>query len=131
MGQYAKLALDARKAEQAGSSALEIANIKKGVGFGESFKTSWIGEHGGTDVLHKFKQTKSDLLYGGDRTAASREIAEGLKNYQFGADLGPDITVPFEPSPFSNYKPTWDRSIYRTGTEELDAKVLSAVPVYK
>ena len=75
------------------------------------------------------KKGKSDLLYGGDRTVASREIAESLKNYEFGADLGTDTILPWESSPstsykpsyefedwtpeskgFGGYKPTWDRS---------------------
>jgi hypothetical protein len=124
MGQAAKLYKAGSRAQELGATAEEVSKIRKGVSFGEGFGESFVGKHGGTDVLHSLKQAKSDLLYGGDLT-------ESLKNYQFGADLGPDITVPFEPSPFSNYKPTWDRSIYRTGTEELDAKVLSAIPVYK
>jgi hypothetical protein len=37
----------------------------------------------GIDARHASKIAKADVLYGGDKTAASKEISKGLKNYQF------------------------------------------------
>ena len=87
LGQAAKLYKAGSRAQEAGKSAAEVSKIRKGVGFKEGFGDSFVGKHGGTDLLHKFKQGKADLLYGGDRTAASREISKGLKGYEFGTGV--------------------------------------------
>ena len=89
-------------------SGKEAAKLSEG--FGLDFEGSMVGrgvekvKHGGTDVLHKMKQGKADLLYGGDKTAASKEIAEGLKSYKFGSGVE-GRAEPWQESLFSGVDP--------------------------
>lgn len=75
-GQYLKLGVDAKKAEELGSSAAEIAKIKKGVGLGESVKSSW-----GAQSLAKGKDFAKD--FAGD-------LSTGFKNTSFDQTTLPD-----------------------------------------
>ena len=124
IGQKLKLMKDARAAKLVDPSMSDeaVATISRGKGM--DFEGSFVGRHGGTDVLHKFKQGKADLLYGGDRTAASKEIAEGLKSYEFGPEIKTPLTTkepPWQESVFGGVDPDpsgrnvgqWTRDLFR------------------
>ena len=86
-GQYLKLGVDAKKAEELGSSAAEIAKIKKGVGLGESVKSSW-----GAQSLVKGKESIGKAL---DKTKDfakdfAGDLSTGFKNTSFDQTTLPD-----------------------------------------
>ena len=120
IGQKLKLMKDARAAKLADPSMSDeaVASISRGKGM--DFEGSFVGRHGGTDVLHKMKQGKADLLYGGDKTAASKEIAEGLKSYKFSSGVE-GRAEPWQESLFSGVDPDpsgrnvgqWTRDLFR------------------
>ena len=104
-----------QKLKLAKAGAPETAKLSEG--FGMDFEGSMVGrgvekvKQGGTDLMHNIKQVKSDILYGGDRTAASREISKGLKNYQFGSGVE-GRTEPWQESLFGG----------------VDSNIMSALP---
>ena len=85
IGQKLKLMKSAEAAKLADPSMSKEAVTAISRGKGMDFEGSFIGRHGGTDVLHRLKQAKSDLLYGGDKTAS-------FKNVQLRGDDASGIT---------------------------------------
>jgi len=122
IGQATKLYGEGSRAKELGKSAEEVAKIRKGTSFGESFGESFVGKHGGTDVLHKMKQGKADLLYGGDRTTASKKVSKGLKNYEFVSDSPENITKgTFSGDDLYDWDDDMASSSWKSGGEQISA----------
>ena len=98
IGQKLKLGKMGREAEVAGKSAEEVAAIKKGVGFGESFKESMLGRasqklsRASYPTMEKATLSPMAKKMASDPSATLKEI-EGIRNrsLQVGEGLVPSV----------------------------------------
>ena len=98
IGQKLKLAKDARAAEAAGGTAEEVAKIRKGVGFGESFKESLVGKasqkiaRASYPTMEKATLSPMAKKMSSDPSATLKEL-EGIRNrsLQVGEGLVPSV----------------------------------------